>query len=98
MSFDNTYSHNVLIALDMLGAALLINRDDITISTMCDMVEKGDDSCLKLHGWQRAFLAWLGPVLNKIQANHCAQARLGDIARAESTLKVLRPPQQARLL
>lgn len=98
MSFDNTYSHNVLVGLDMFGAALLFNRDDLTISTMCDMVMKGDDASLKLHGWQRAFLAWLGPVLNKIQADHCGQARLGDIARAESTLKVLKTPQQARLL
>lgn len=89
MSFDNTYVHNVLIGLDQLGAAILFNRNDLTISTMCDMVLKGDDAPLELHGWQRAFLKWLGPVLNKIQADHCGQARLGDEARANSTLKSL---------
>lgn len=89
MSFDNTYTHSVLIGLDMFGAALLFNRNDLTISTMCDMVMKGDDASLKLHGLQRAFLAWLGPVLNKIQASHCPEARQGDIERANSTLKVL---------
>lgn len=90
MSFDNTYTHSVLIGLDMFGAALMFNRNDLTISTMCDMVMKGDDASLKLHGSQRAFLAWLGPVLNKIQANHCAEARQGDIERANSTLRTLR--------
>jgi hypothetical protein len=89
MSFDNTYVHNVLIGLDQLGAALLFSRNDLTISTMCDMVMKGDDAPLKLSGWQRAFLKWLGPVLNKIQTNHCAGARDGDRDRATSTLKAI---------
>lgn len=98
MSFDNTYSHNVLIGLDMFGASLLFNRNDLTISTMCCMVMTGQDKSLKLAGWQHAILSWLGPVLNKIQAGHCEQARDGDISRAESTLKTLGSPQQARLL
>lgn len=86
MAWDTTYTHTVLIGLDQLGAALLFNRNDLTISTMCDMVMTGDDASLKLSGWQRAFLKWLGPVLNKIQADHCAGARDGDRDRANSTL------------
>lgn len=89
MAWDTTYTHTVLIGLDQLGAAILFNRNDLTISTMCDMVAKGDDASLKLQGWQRAFLKRLGPVLNKIQADHCAQARVGDEGRATSTLSVL---------
>ena len=89
MSFSKTYTHTVLIGLDQFGAAVIFNRNDLTISTMCDMVMKGNDASLELHGWQRAFLKMLGPRLNRIQADHCGQARLGDEQRAKLTLQVL---------
>lgn len=88
MSWDNTYTHNVLIGLDQFGAAVLFNRNDLTISTICDMVMKGDyDRPLK--PWQKDFCLWLGPKLNKLQANHCAESRQGDEDRAVATLTAL---------
>lgn len=89
MAWDKTYSHNVLIAADQFGAAVLFNRPDLTISTMCWMVMEGQDASLKLNAVQRGFLNWLGPKLNKIQADHCATARQGDIDRARLTLAAL---------
>lgn len=89
MSWDKTYSHTLLIALDQLGAAIFFNRPDLTISTLCDLVMTGQAAPLKLALWQLEFLAWLGPKLNRLQKNHCPQARLGDIQRAKSTLTLL---------
>lgn len=95
MSWDNTYTHTILIGLDQFAAGLLFNRNDLTISTMCFLVMHGNDAPLKLSERQRAFLAWLGPVLDKIQAGHCAGARQGDIERAKSTLTSLSVPRVA---
>lgn len=89
MSWDKTYTHTVLIAADQFAAAVFFNRPDLTISTMCWMVMEGKDATLKLSKMQRAFLAWLGPQLNKYWPNHCAEARDGDIKRAKNTLTSL---------
>ena len=100
MSWSDTYSHNVLIGLDYLGAALLFNRDGITISSMCRVVQlfdmkidKADQQLaeLNLHPWQIVFLRWLAIVLDKIQAGHCAKAVEGDLERAESIKRLLCP-------
>jgi hypothetical protein len=53
------------------------------------MVCTGNDASLKLMAFQRAFLKWLGPVLNWIQADHMALARQGDLDRAAKTIAVL---------
>lgn len=90
MSWDKTYSHNLLLALDMYAAAVVFNRPDLTISTMCWMVATGNDQSLKLWKWQRAILIWLGPKLDKIQANHCKEAAYADRSRAWSTIESLR--------
>lgn len=92
MSWDKTYTHTVLIGLDQFAAAVIFNRPDLTISTMCWMVMEGQAFDLKLSGWQIAILAWLGPKLDRMQANHCAEAKDGDIARAQQTLKALGAP------
>lgn len=89
MSWDGTYSHTVLIAVDQFAAAITFNRPDLTVSTMCWMVMTGNDSDLKLSTWQRWILVKLGTVLNRIQTNHCLEAAYGDIARAKSTLTAL---------
>jgi hypothetical protein len=90
MSWDKTYSHNFLIALDSFAAAVVFNRPDLTVSTMCWMVMTGNDASLKLWGWQRWILVTLGPWLNDIQANHCALAAAGDRERAQSTIEALK--------
>jgi hypothetical protein len=92
MSWDRTYSHTVLIAIDQFAAAIIFNRPDLTVSTMCWMVMTGNDAGLKLSPWQRWILVKLGPLLNKVQTNHCKAARDGDYARAESTLAMLGAP------
>lgn len=89
MSWDGTYSHTVLIAVDQFAAAVIFNRADLTVSTMCWMVATGNDSSLKLSTWQRWSLVKLGPVLNRIQTNHCALSADGDRLRARSTLAAL---------
>lgn len=38
MSWDKTYSHTLLLALDRFGAAILFNEPDITISSLCWIV------------------------------------------------------------
>lgn len=97
MSWSGTYSHNVLLAIDELGAMLFWNQPDITISSMCGIVMNADQHvewvpnllALKLYGWQLAILRWLGPRLNQIQANHCQGAILADQQRAQVVMKIL---------
>lgn len=96
MSWDKTYSHTLLIALDQFAAAVIFNRPDLTISAMCWMVSSGHAESLKLYGWQRAFLAGLAPVLDRIQAQHCLKAAFGDWDRSISTLSSLRLGQIVR--
>lgn len=91
MSWGRTYSHTVLIAVDQFAAAIVFNRPDLTISSMCWMVMSGNDCTLKLSTWQRWILVKLGPVLNRIQANHCLDAAVGDYQRAARTLVTLTP-------
>ncbi len=100
MTWSKTYSHNVLIALDCLGAALLFNRNDVTISTLCRIVQLSDAkaahaawqlSALGLRPCQVTFLRWLGPFLDDLQKNHCAEALQGDVQRANSIKSLLEP-------
>lgn len=95
MSWDRTYTHTLAIAVDQLGAAVIFNRPDLTISTLCWIVMSGDPQPLKLAPWQTWMLARLGPILNRIQENHCVQAREGDAQRAQATLLLLSPAQPA---
>lgn len=107
MAWDRTYSHNMLLALDMWGAAVFWNRPDITISSMCGLVMLADQHAewrpnvegLKLYRWQIAVLRFLGPILNRIQANHCQLAIYADIQRAQQLMSTLtlsiQPPTHA---
>ena len=105
MSFSNTYVHNILIGLDDFGAALLFNRTDCTISTMCRIVQLANTKAaggawalgaLKLHKWQLVFLNWLAPFLDDLQTNHCALALQGDLQRANSTQSLLNAISQPK--
>lgn len=98
MSFARTYVHSVLVGLDDFGAAVFFNRNDVTISTLCRIVQlarakdAGGEWALKQLGlwkWQYVVLAWLGPFLNDLQTNHCEKARLADIQRAKRILTLL---------
>lgn len=99
MSFPRTYIHTVLVALDSFLSALLFNRADCTISALCRVVQLADaqapgwqwkvDRVLKLWPWQAWVLRVIGRGLNLTFAGHCEAARLSDLLRAGSTLKLL---------
>jgi hypothetical protein len=78
--WDATYSHNVLLALDLFGALVIFNISGITISTLSGMVRDGKDAPLKLWGWQKAILRWLEPRLGRA---HVTGALKADRARAQ---------------
>jgi len=92
MSWDGTYSHNVFYAVDVWAATILFNQSDVTISSMCRMVQLADFAPnlagprlgeLKLWGWQVALLRQVGRLLEWLQPGHCEAARVADLARAE---------------
>lgn len=98
MSWSGTYSHNVLLGVDFLGAIVFWNVEDITISSLCGLVMNYDKDpsgwqrnldMLKLYEWQISVLRWLGPKLNDIKANHCQLAIEADTARAKHAIAVL---------
>lgn len=86
MSFQGSYAHEFLLALDLWAAAVFFNRAGITISTMAGLVRDGKDGPLKLWAWQRAFLAWLEP---KLSNAHCERAKAADRDRAQWVVQVL---------
>lgn len=102
MSFAKSYAHNVLVAVDSFAAAIFFNRPDLTISALCDIVlrarsQGGEwqwrvDRVLKFNRWQVWALRGVGFALNLTFRNHCEAARLSDLARAASTLKLLDDP------
>lgn len=97
MSWDNTYSHTVLLAIDRLGAALLFNEPDITISSLCWIVRYATTlkiaenalPVLKLAGWQRFALQWIGNGLEHFWPGHCDAARWGDLQTNQRTRDLL---------
>lgn len=99
MSFARTYAHTCLVALDMFGASILFNRDDVTISSLCGLVRRMDrhDEIarhlirigLALREWQIGFLRYVGAWLEDISPGHCEAAIKGDINRASRTLAAL---------
>ena len=86
MSWDNTYSHDFLLALDLWAAAVFLGHFGITISTMSGLVRDGKDGPLKLHGWQRSFLRWLEPKLSRAHVN---AALIADRGRATLALSLM---------
>lgn len=84
-----TYLKTVALGLDDLGAAILLNRNDLCISAACGLVRAGQDAPLKLHGWQRMFLRAVGDALDYFWPGHCGGAIGGDVKRASSTLALL---------
>lgn len=71
----------LLYALDQFFAALLYNRPDLTISTLCWLVRANKDSPLKLNSLQRWTLDVLGRGLEWMFPGHLESAREADYAR-----------------
>ncbi len=87
--FAKTWFHGLLVSLDELGAAILYNRTDTTISSLCRLAQLELLGRVEASRWQAWSLTNLAPLLDRIQANHCEKARLADLARAESTIAIL---------
>jgi hypothetical protein len=95
---SGTYFHTVAIALDQFAAAIFFNRADVTISSLCRVVQLADSgmtpwpahlASTKFSAAQIGFLRQLAKVLNKIQTNHCELARQADLARDDSSTQLL---------
>lgn len=86
MSWNRTYSHQFLLALDLWAAAVLFGVNGITISTLSGLVRDGKDGPFKLAPWQRAFLRWLEPRLSRA---HVDAAKAADIARAQLAIQLM---------
>lgn len=99
MSFQRSYVHTVLVAIDQTAAAVLFNRDDVTISSLCGLVrrmDRGDKQArnlvylgLALRDWQIGFLRFTGAALEKFWPGHCEAAIKADIARGERAQTIL---------
>lgn len=91
------YLLSILIGIDQLGAAILFNRNDFTISSLAGIVlnVKVDPSwqeeiaALKLSTWQIKVLLGIGTALNFFFPQHCQKAIASDLARATSTRTIL---------
>lgn len=86
MSWEGTYSHQVLLSLDLWAAGVFFNKSGLTVSTLAGLVRDQLDAPLKLYGWQRGVLGWIEPRLSNA---HCEAARAADIARARVALSLM---------
>lgn len=93
MSWTQTYTHTVLIGIDRLGAALIFNQPDITISSLCWIELFGSQKqrdLLKLAEWQHTLLRVIGErLLERFWPGHCTRARQGDIITSSHTWDLL---------
>lgn len=99
MSFDRTYLHTVAVGVDDLAAAVFLARNDMTISTACDLVRKMDGGnkaardlvllTFGFHDWQIKALRRVGAGLEHFWPGHCNRARLADIARGRDSAVIL---------
>lgn len=81
MSWSNTYSHTLAIAVDMATASVFWNKEDITVSSLCGLALRANRST--------SFPGRLGAILNKIQTNHCELAIQADLTRAQAIITLL---------
>jgi len=93
MSWDIAYSHTLALAVDRLGAALVFNQPDITISSLCWIVRQVHSEemvqWLKLYWWQLWLLWRIGDFLEYFWPGHCADARLGDLDTSQRSRVLL---------
>ena len=98
MAWTRTYLHTLAVAIDDAAAAVLFNRDDVTISSLCGLYRRsraGDAraaavlAAMGLKGWQRTFLRLVGDGLERILPGHCARAIAADILRGQAMVALL---------
>ena len=93
MSFQRTYLHTLAVAIDDAAAAVLFNRDDVTISALCGIERfarqghagaAGRLETLKLYRWQGWLLRGTGNVLEALFPGHLLRAILSDRLRGKA--------------
>lgn len=92
MSWEQSYSYTVALAIDRFGAAVIFNEPDITISSLCWVVRLGTPAqvaAFKFSSWQRLVLRGIGSGLEFFWPGHCAGARDEDIAVSSRTRQML---------
>lgn len=97
MSWDQTYSYTVVLAVDRFAAAVLFGQPDITISSLCWIVLNAgklriaDEAMekLRLSKWQVRSLLWIGGRLEHFFPGHCAAARLSDLRTSTRSIDLL---------
>lgn len=86
---SQTYFKTVMLGLDDFGAAVLLNRNNLSISAACGMVRAKTDSELQLHGWQRALLRGIGAGLEFFWPGHCLKAMTNDELRGKGAAAMI---------
>lgn len=81
MSWSQTYSYTLAIGVDILTASIFWKTQGVTVSSLCGLALR--------RGETRTFLARLGKILNKINANHCENAIASDLARQATAVALL---------
>lgn len=79
--YSNSYAMVLARSLDILACSWIWRDYDITISSMTglELRKSAPARWAKILGW----------CLNHLQANHCEQAIVADIARCTEALKIL---------
>lgn len=73
MAWSNTYSHTLAIAVDILTASVFWNVEDVCVSSLAGLSLRKRET--------NTFLARLGALLSKIEANHCELSIAADLDR-----------------
>lgn len=91
MSWGQTYTHTLAIAVDMLTCSIFWNKADVCVSSLCGLELRREAVGLGSI-W---VLATLGRGLNCLQVGHCELSIQGDIDRCSTALALLGGVQNA---
>lgn len=86
---SHSYFKTVMLGVDDLGAAIILNRNDMSISAACGLVLNGFADPLRLSRFQHGFCWYTGKALNYFWPGHCEGAVINDLLRGKYTLSLL---------
>jgi len=84
-----TFSKSAALALDDFAASIFWNKRMVCVSSLTWVMQNHPERLADMYAWQRAWLARIGPWLDRNWPDHRAQARQGDINRLKASWELL---------
>jgi hypothetical protein len=84
-----TFVKSAALALDDWAASIFFNKRMVCVSSLTWVMQNHPERLSDMYAWQRAWLARIGPWLDRHWPNHRAAARQGDLNRLAASQALL---------